>query len=71
MDTVGYEAAKRLIDRAMPHYVGFPAKLRTDDHDMEMATTAVAGMSGVQRAIVADLESDWRQHLQAALDLFV
>lgn len=38
---------------------------------MEMAATAVTGMSGVQRAVVADLEPDRFQCLQAALYLFV
>lgn len=56
---------KRLINYAMTHYLRFAGKMRADHRQREMSAALVAGMAGMLRAVVHDLEQLWFQRRQA------
>ena len=69
MNPAGNHAFKCLIYRAMADYLGFPAKLRADYHEIEMAAAGVASMTRVFGAVVLYVEQYRLEYREPAADL--
>lgn len=70
MDAGGDKVLKRLVNHAMAHYRRFAAEMRADHADGDMAAAGIAGMPGVQGAVIADIQAQRLQRGEALADFF-
>lgn len=69
MDAVRDKFLKCLINDTVTHYRRFAGKMRADDADREVSATAIAGVPGVQRRVVPQLQPLRFKAGQAQADL--